>query len=1248
MWLSTYITFELLKITLKNIRFSVEKFNKIGGFNIKKELFSIFILFVLLSMTCVSAIETNQDNYTQTGIENDEILTNCIYKNQNIDKISNYDDILSSDSENNGNFLDLAYEIEQSDTSLELTKNYIYNSETDENYVNGIIINKSITIDGKGHTISGNNLARIFYVNASDVTLKNIVFANGYLNGTESYGGAIYWNGNYGNITNCTFTGNKIDNVLAGAIYWQGNYGSIDKSTFNSNSAKNSGAVQWNGTQGSISNSVFTENTATISSGGAICWYGDNGKIYNSNFTSNKGNLLGGALYAYSTYLNVTLCNFNINSISLPYVGRGGAIDFVNVSGNIKDSIFNNNYLFNSMFMFNGMGGALSWTGDSNYTGNIINCTFAQNKGTAGYNIYTNSSLNIFNSTFTDSSNVESIFNNGELYLKNNTLTNGIIFINDGFITSPTTVTVETSSDVVEIGDEVTITGTITDDNNNIITLSEITCTVDGDEIGTAGFDSTGSFTGTYTASKEGNLTVSVNANNILTSAIVNTANITSKQKDPVFKSIAELINSTSEGGTLYLTQNYTFSSSTDEDYAAGILINKSITIDGQGFTINGNNLARSFYVNASGVVFKNITFIKCKSDNGGAIYSASDVTIEHCNFSYNNAENGGAAYLAGGNINNSIFTNNSATYGGAVYYSERGNVTSTEFINNTAATSGGAIYFEKKGYITNSTFTNNVATENNGGAAYFKKTGTIINSEFIKNSAPGNNGGAAFFKDNEATIVNSTFINNSADKGGAVYVKEIGNVNNSVFINNQATKHGGAVYIIENATVINSNFTSNAASKNGGAIYLEGVGTIDNDIFTNNSANAGTSIYLNNATSILNSIFSDASNSNTIYNTDDTKLENNVFNNDNYIVSSSISSKTKIILSDTLVYKNNEVNITGIIVDENGNIVKCENIIITLNGTTITTSFNDDGSFYATYSANTSFIGNLTISAAGYTSTLTNTTLIEATLTVKKITPVIGIAVNNTTYPNDLVIQITGDIDGNYTYTIGSISNAIILTNGSAKITLSKLAIGTYTVTVNYNETENYSSAYNSATFKIIESIQENSNVKMYYLDDSTYKVRIYGSDGNTTGAGVSVTFKINGKTYIRTTNSNGYAILKLNINTLVPKTYTITATYNGYTVKNTVKVKQIIKAKKTTKVKKTAKKLKVKITLKGKTVLKKKTLKVKFKGKTYKIKTNKKGNAYFKLTKKVIKKLKKGKTYKYTITYNKNTLKRYIKVKK
>ena len=83
--------------------------------------------------------------------------------------------------------------------------------------------------------------------------------------------------------------------------------------------------------------------------------------------------------------------------------------------------------------------------------------------------------------------------------------------------------------------------------------------------------------------------------------------------------------------------------------------------------------------------------------------------------------------------------------------------------------------------------------------------------------------------------------------------------------------------------------------------------------------------------------------------------------------------------------------------------------------------------------------------------------------------------------------------------------------------------------------------------------------------------------------------------------------------------------------------------------KVKKSAKKLVLFAKLKqGKKPLKKKIVIFKFKGKKYKAKTNKKGIAKVTIKKNVINKLKTGKKYKFTIAYLKDTIKRYVKVKR
>lgn len=172
---------------------------------------------------------------------------------------------------------------------------------------------------------------------------------------------------------------------------------------------------------------------------------------------------------------------------------------------------------------------------------------------------------------------------------------------------------------------------------------------------------------------------------------------------------------------------------------------------------------------------------------------------------------------------------------------------------------------------------------------------------------------------------------------------------------------------------------------------------------------------------------------------------------------------------------------------------------------------------------------------------------------------------------------------------------------------------------------------------FKVIEYF-------LNYSGGKYFSVKVVTADGHAVGAGAQVKFTINGKTTSVYTDTNGIAKIKI---TNVPGKYTVTTQYKGITYKNIVTVNHVLKASKVT-VKKTAKKFSLKSTLKinGK-VVKGKTVKFKFKGKTYKVKTNSKGIAQKTLNKKVIKKLKKGKTYTVKVIYLKDTIKTTVKVK-
>jgi predicted outer membrane repeat protein len=204
-------------------------------------------------------------------------------------------------------------------------------------------------------------------------------------------------------------------------------------------------------------------------------------------------------------------------------------------------------------------------------------------------------------------------------------------------------------------------------------------------------------------------------------------------------------------------------------------------------------------------------------------------------------------------------------------------------------------------------------------------------------------------------------------------------------------------------------------------------------------------------------------------------------------------------------------------------------------------------------------------------------------------------------------------------------------------------LPVGTYKVTITVGDCGKTV----TKTIKVVKRFTGNKNIVKYYNSNYKYKFRVIGDNGKAVGKGVKVTVKIGKRTYTFKTDNNGYITIKLT-KKYVPKKYTITATYKGYTIKNTIKVKQVLSAK-NFKVKKSAKKLVLTAKLKqGKKALKNKRVTFKFKGKKYKAKTNKKGVAKVTIKKKVIKKLKAGKKYKFTVTYLKDTIKRNVKVKR
>ena len=228
-------------------------------------------------------------------------------------------------------------------------------------------------------------------------------------------------------------------------------------------------------------------------------------------------------------------------------------------------------------------------------------------------------------------------------------------------------------------------------------------------------------------------------------------------------------------------------------------------------------------------------------------------------------------------------------------------------------------------------------------------------------------------------------------------------------------------------------------------------------------------------------------------------------------------------------------------------------------------------------------------------------------------------------------------------TFTVNNVKY-VSITNAKGIAELNaKLRVGTYNVTVTLEDGKNV-----TKKLKIVKRIVGNKNVVKYYNSRFKYKFKVIGDNGKAVGKGVIVPVKIGKKTYKLKTNKKGYITFRLT-KRFTPKKYTIKAAYKGYKIKNKIKVKRVIFTKKTFKVKKSSGKLVLKAKLKqGKKLLKYKKVTFKFKGKKYKVKTNKKGIAKLTIKQNVIKKLKVGKKYVFRITYLKSSIKTTVKVKR
>lgn len=390
-------------------------------------------------------------------------------------------------------------------------------------------------------------------------------------------------------------------------------------------------------------------------------------------------------------------------------------------------------------------------------------------------------------------------------------------------------------------------------------------------------------FIGTVSANENVSINQNINKDSNLDISEEITDDTLKAEDIGTFNDLKHLINS-STTGIVELEKDYKYDEDLASVYSRGVVVS-DITINGNGHTIDGNNIAKMFRVTGGKVILNNIKFINGYGNNhlpnGGAIHvDAGTLIINNCTFE-NNTAIGHGGVIGVENINyanshievyNSKFINNTALKdGGAIYSNDvlvvnslfKQNKVSADLNSHTYDVALGGAIATVKGVVRNSSFIENYEENrgekqinDGGGAIYAQDVLSVYDSYFENNSA--HKGGAIFMyisspdhsllvPTRNLTVNNTRFINNDAFNGGAICSNFNITINNTVFDHNRATGYGGGAintgFRSNGNYILNSNFTANTADNYGGALATSH-SHIRNCIFIENGARHGGAIY--------------------------------------------------------------------------------------------------------------------------------------------------------------------------------------------------------------------------------------------------------------------------------------------------------------------------------------------------------------------------------------------------------------------
>ncbi|WP_292750275.1 Cna B-type domain-containing protein, partial [Methanobrevibacter sp.] len=838
--------------------------------------------------------------------------------------------------------------------------------------------------------IHGNYTETGYYISGPQV-LDNCKFIN--CTGTGEYGGALGISHNNVIIRNCDFinnTGGQGSAVMVGGIdhdhdgFWglntQGNNITLDNCNFINNVAKTEGQTsslciaRWHNVEdgGRTNQTLYRyengqyipdqngewywkhDEDLTFNASGnaaAVYVYGNDTKVFNTVFENNKASNDGGAVYIYgwgTHFENSTLHDNSAVNGTVYIEGPNTKVINTNFTDNTANNgagvyiIGENTYIANSNFNNNtadpdsGVGGAIDVIGD-HCTLLTVTCTNnTASRGGAGF--IRGNNTKVTNSTF---DNNNATFRGGGLNVYgNNFNATDVEVSNNNAGTDGGAIYVRghnaSFEDVTSINNTASRGGSTFVEGDNTKVINGVLDNNRAIFNGTEGSGRGGALDLAGANCQVHDLEVSDNRADGEGGAIY------IKSDDLKIYNINSTNNTALLGGSTFI-------------YGENIVVHDCI-FDGNNATLRGGGL--NIFGNNCTVYNVDVSDNNAGAEGGAVYVRGNNATFYNVTSVNNTASRGGSTFIIGNDttVYNCTLDNNRALFNGTEESGRGGgldlagancDVHDIDVSNNFATNEGGAIYIKSSDLdIYDIHSVNNSAKR--GGAVYIEGNNiTISHSVFNDNKAIYNDsepetsglGGAVDVVGNDCKFINVTSVNNTAHRGGSTFVR--GNntvVKDCILDNNIADLRGGGINVAgDNCTIENVDVSNNRAGLMGGAIYVNSNGTrLTNITADNNTAQRGGAAFINGTDIIVTG--GELNNNRAIYNGSENTGLGGAFDivGDNILVDGTHSNNNTAYRGGSTFIRGNDVTVQNCNLDNNSADLRGGGINIAGDGCTV------------------------------------------------------------------------------------------------------------------------------------------------------------------------------------------------------------------------------------------------------------------------------------------------------------------------